>query len=167
MPGEILGILSAEELDVPMRPGPLSVLAGGDRSGIRIAQSGGWAVVVELESLIATKPEVLRSLSTSGRRAVQVSRTGSGLEGFVYWRDGELQCQFDPISPVARTGSNPDVLATEMRASGIDPSRAEMLRGHEMYRLAAEVSGVVADTNLVLEAELSAGLVARRRRRSS
>ncbi|MET7991892.1 DUF6461 domain-containing protein [Amycolatopsis sp. NPDC005232] len=164
---EIFGIFSAEELDVPMKPGPLSVLAGGDRSGIRIGQAGGWAVVVELDSLVATKPAVLNRLSASGRRVVQVSRTGSGLEGFVYWRDGELQCHFDPINPVTRTGSNPGALVTEMRASGIDPSRAEALQGNEMYRLAAEVSGVVADSNLVLGAELAAGLVARRRRRFS
>ncbi|MEW2500037.1 DUF6461 domain-containing protein [Amycolatopsis sp. NPDC047767] len=166
-PAEILGILSAEELDVPMEPGPLSVLAGDDRSGIRVAQSGGWAVAVELESLVATAPDVLRSLSGSSRRAVQVTRTGSGMEGFGYWCDGELLCQFDPISPATRTGRNPDVLVTEMRASGLDPSPAEVLPGNEMYWLAAEVSGVVADTHLVLGAELSAGLVTRRRRRFS
>ncbi|MGW4489420.1 DUF6461 domain-containing protein [Amycolatopsis sp. NPDC004368] len=166
-PGEVFGILSAEELAAPRKPGPLSVLAGGDRSGIRVAQVGGWAVVVELESLVAAKPDVLAGLSASGKRAVQVARTGSGLEGFAYWRDGELRCRFDPIDPTTRTGSNPDGLVTQMRAAGIDPSRGKALQGNEMFRLAAAVSGVVADADLVLGAELAAGLVARRRRRFS
>lgn len=166
-PTEIFEILHAEQLDSRMSSTQLAMAVGNDRKGIRVADMGAWALTIELESLVAVRDEVLARLSASRRRVVQVYRTGSGMESFGYWRDGELQCRFEPTNPARRTGCDPDVLVSEMRASGIEPASAEMLRGYEMYTLAAEVTGVIADTGLVLEAELESGLVARRRRRVS
>ncbi|MBB1159858.1 MULTISPECIES: hypothetical protein [Amycolatopsis] len=55
----------------------MSDLTDGAGSGIRIACDGQWALVVELESLVATKTEILAELSARGRQVVQVFRTGS------------------------------------------------------------------------------------------
>ncbi|MEV4601806.1 DUF6461 domain-containing protein [Amycolatopsis sp. NPDC049253] len=166
-PTPIFEVLHAEQPNSRMSSTQLAIAVGDDREGIRVADIGSWALVIELESLVAVRDEILARHSRSRRRVVQVYRTGSGMESFGYWRDGESQCRFEPTNPARRTGRDPDVLVGEMRASGIDPASAEMLPGYEMYTLAAEVIGVIADTGVVVEAELEAGLVARRRRRVS
>ncbi|WP_134727422.1 DUF6461 domain-containing protein [Amycolatopsis nivea] len=161
---EIFRVLAAQPFGTVATPFSLGDLTNSTNSGIRIAQDGQWAVVVELESLAATKSEILAALSR-GREVVQVFRTGSGMENFSYWRDGEQWCQFDPINPSVRTGSRPDSLVAEMRACGISPDGGAMVEGTGLYRLAATLTGLVADTALVLDAALPAGSIPRRRRR--
>lgn len=160
-PEAVLGMLGADMAPEALDPEQLVLAAGPDRRGVRVAPIGAWSVLIELDSLMGGRDQVLRPLSSDGRRVFNTLATGSGMKSVSYWCDGQQLCQLDPIMPEHRVGTQPDALVEHMTAVGMGPELPEdqIPPSGAMVALAERVTGVAADRGLVLNARWPAGFV--------
>ncbi|MFJ7213472.1 DUF6461 domain-containing protein [Amycolatopsis sp. NPDC098790] len=134
-------------------------------AGVRVASSGDWSILIELQSLKGADGEWLQSISRGGE-AVCFYHSGSGMERFSHAVDGVLVTEFEPAIPARRSGTEPDRLVADMRAAGIDPDgvTGDGDLGVAALRLVERVSGVRLTSDLVISGRWPAGVILRRRR---
>ncbi|MFD7658682.1 DUF6461 domain-containing protein [Actinosynnema sp. NPDC059797] len=156
---DVLAAFGAEPLGEPASWATLPVNASERGSGVRVAPLGRWSLAIELESILGSGERVLRGLSRGGR-ALNLLRTGSGLELVQYWVRGELVCGFEPGMEESRGGAAPDALLGDMAAVGMvsGSGREAEAPVEAPFLLARRLTGITADRALVLGSAWPAGI---------
>lgn len=93
---------------------------GTDLPVVRAGEVGGWGFTFELFGPANSDGAPARRLSV-GTRAVSVWYVAKGFGYFGYLEDGVMACQFEPLFPKRREGSDPDQFASLMRQVGLAP----------------------------------------------
>jgi hypothetical protein len=95
---------------------------------LAVTRAHGWALMVE-ESVTAVgaADDTIGKLS-KGTRLVAYAHNDRAADRFVLASDGTILVDFDPGYPPDRAGAQPDLLADEMRAVGLNPTLAEPTR---------------------------------------
>ncbi len=99
---------------------------------VRVGRAGDWAFAVEEGHWEATRPEVLRRLST-GTHAVVLHH--SGFTSFALATDGRTVTTYDTRHPDERAGSEPDLLLAELRAARLVPLDHQRYPDEDVYAL--------------------------------
>ncbi|MFI0355810.1 histone-like nucleoid-structuring protein Lsr2 [Actinomadura sp. 9N407] len=110
---------------------PASDIAGATRIG-------EWTLLYQPEGGSLGVAAAAQRLSGDGRRTVVYwQHPILGHERFLYYRNGELLTEFDPMFPGDRQGSQPDLLVPQMTDAGLLPfsDPGDSPRDHELKAL--------------------------------
>ncbi|MGC7100694.1 DUF6461 domain-containing protein [Amycolatopsis lurida] len=133
---------------------------------VRIALSGEWSVLIELDSMLGAKEKGYTALSRGTDAVVVHASEGSGLVRYV--RDGEDISTFEPISPSFRYGREPDRFVESMHAAGLLPENDEFAGiGVKVLKFVAAEFGLVLSREVVFDHAWPTAFVPRFRQRGS
>lgn len=109
-PDEVIGIYGGDPLTVDVVTGEVFSEEMLHRPSVLVAEADGITVMMEPNGFQATRPEIIRALSTGGR-AVSVFWNVDSVSKFVYADGGDLKVEFEMLGSLAANGSEPDSLA--------------------------------------------------------
>lgn len=130
------------------------------------AVQGDWVLGLEVNGYLGTLPELVEPLSR-GTRLVSHFCNVNAVDRFLWYEDGTLRTDFEPLFPAHRLGSTPDELVDLMVDVGFDLEEDEddaftdTPTTEAAFALAARLTGVHLTPRLLDEATFTIGLTPR------
>jgi len=133
----------------------------GERRGevvVAVTRVGQWTLMVEDNGVLCIDDDVVRKLS-KGTRLIANFRNVEYDGAFTLAENGVVRVSFDPQDPTDRSGTDPDRLLADMKASGLDLSGVSVDPADPAYVDVPDTEAAFALTQRVTGLPLTAELL--------